>query len=60
MCLYMHYTQMGEQMKKFLKMFRSEQRGLSLLEMTVVAAIISILVALTAVAVTGTTSRPVP
>ena len=47
-------------MKKFLRMFRSEERGLSLLELTVVAAIISILAALTFVAVTGTISTTVP
>ena len=43
-------------MKNLIAALRSDERGLSLLELTVVAAIISILAALTAVAVTGTTS----
>lgn len=43
-------------MRKFFEMFRGDQHGLSLLELTVVAAIIAILASLTAVAVTGTTS----
>ena len=43
-------------MKTLIAALRSDERGLSLLELTVVAAIISILAALTAVAVTGTTS----
>ncbi len=43
-------------MRTFIKRLLSAQRGRSLLELTVVAAIISILASLTAVAVTGTTS----
>lgn len=40
-------------MSRFIRRFSRGQEGLSLLELTVVAAIISILAALTAVAVTG-------
>jgi prepilin-type N-terminal cleavage/methylation domain-containing protein len=43
-------------MRTLIKRLHGDQRGLSLLELTVVAAILSILAALTAVAVSGTTS----
>jgi prepilin-type N-terminal cleavage/methylation domain-containing protein len=43
-------------MRPFIGFLRGNERGLTLLELTVVAAIISILAALTAVAVTGTTN----
>lgn len=42
-------------MRRIIESLKHDERGLSLLELTVVAAIISILAALTAVAVTGTT-----
>ena len=43
-------------MRRIIESLKRDERGLSLLELIVVAAIISILAALTAVAVTGTTS----